>query len=78
MPSEKEKNAVYNSRVLSQANGQKLDKVESYNKDFYAMSAQQEFNRITKKHSFRSFVNQDRSQESGSDILTKVRRKQQA
>ena len=80
MPNEREKNAVYNSRILatSGSSNDKLGLVDSYNKDFYAICAQEEFNRLTKKHSFRSMVNQDRSKETGSDILNKVRRKQNA
>mmetsp|Transcript_37402 Transcript_37402/g.49169 ORF Transcript_37402/g.49169 Transcript_37402/m.49169 type:complete len:140 (-) Transcript_37402:1941-2360(-) len=35
-----------------------------------------EFNKITKKHTFRSFINQDRTPERGTDIYTKVRRMQ--
>lgn len=69
---------MYNSRKLANAEAKdKLTLLDSYNKDFYAMCAQEEFNRMTKKHSFRSMVNQDRSKETGSDIINKVRRKQQ-
>jgi len=46
--------------------------------EFYARCAREEFNRITKKHTFRSFVNQDRSPSSGSDLYKKVRRMQDA
>ena len=55
---------------------QKLSLVVKQSQDFYAMCAQEEFNKITKKHSFRSFVNVDRSQDSGTDILRKVRKMQ--
>ena len=50
--------------------------MEAQTKEFYAACAKEEFNKITKKHSFRSFVNQDRTQATGSDIYSKVRRKQ--
>lgn len=42
----------------------------------YARFAVGEINKITKKHSFRSFVNQERSLERVTDIKTKVRRLQ--
>ena len=46
--------------------------------DFYKAVAKEEINKITRKHSFRSMVNQDRSRETGSDIHNKVQRKQNA
>lgn len=45
--------------------------------NFYATCAKEEFNKVTKKHTFRSFINQDRSPETGSDLVAKVKRKQQ-
>ena len=42
-------------------NKDKLEVSQQQSQEFYRMCAKGEFNKITKKHSFRSFVNQDRS-----------------
>ena len=55
-----------------------LKHVEQYNREFYANCGREEVSKITKKHSFRSFVNQDRSPSSGTNIYDKARRKQNA
>ena len=39
------------------ATTEKLSVMEAQTKEFYAACAKEEFNKITKKHSFRSFVN---------------------
>lgn len=49
-----------------------LKHLESYNKDFYSICAKENIGKLTKKHSFRSYLNQDRSKESGSDLFHKV------
>ncbi len=53
-----------------------LLQVEQVNRDFYTTCAREEISKITKKHSFRSFVNQDRSPTSGTNIYDKARQKQ--
>lgn len=55
-----------------------LELMQKGTQSFYATCAKEEFNKVTKKHTFRSFVNQDRSPETGSNILAKVKRKQNA
>ena len=78
--SHKQSLSVYDRADMISKAGPKDDKlglIDSYNKQFYEMCANTEFDQITKKHSFRSFVNTDRDPQTGSDIQQKVRRKQE-
>jgi len=69
-----------NARKLASTadSNEKLKYLTDINQDFYKAVAKEEINKITKQHSFRGFINQDRSTETGSDIHNKVRRKQDA